>query len=213
MADDGRIADAPFARRGRFAKPGSRGRDDLVLLRRGLVDPEGAAIGDDGFESDGIRRTRLEPFSDGHREAGGIDAGAGDLLDHRFDAHDLMGRPARGFAHLRGGEDLAAAQPAIDQQPIEAGGPEEPAVHLGGAQRQAALDIGLAGDRGLEIQQRRAEAADGKPERLLEFGGAGRRRAIALGEEGLEGGKIQLRRRDAVAVMIDQGNLFPTEIH
>src|SRR5688500_16294513 len=56
----------------------------------------------------------------------------------------------------------------------------------------------------LEIEQRRAEGANGKAERLLEFIGAGGRRAITFREQRLELLPVELGRRYAMAVMIDQ---------
>ena len=134
---------------------------------------------------------------------GGSIAAAG-ALGHRLDAHDLARRHAREAGDSFRGQDIVGAEARVDQQQAVVAGLHEAPVDFGGAERGAALDIGIGVGERLEIEQRRAVGADRQAERRIEMAGAGGRIDEALGDHLLELAPRQIARHQAVAVVVDE---------
>ncbi|WP_332262365.1 hypothetical protein [Streptacidiphilus rugosus] len=75
---------------------------------------------------------------------------------------------------------------------------------LGRAEFPPALQIGLGGREGGQVELRRAPAPNREPERGVPGRGARRGRPVGLGEQRGERGRRQLLGDHAVAVLVDQ---------
>ena len=120
---------------------------------------------------------RGQGVGEGGGEGPRLGAPGRDLLGHRFDARDLPRRPAGELGHGRDAGHLVRPMPGVHEQGLQPAAAQQAPVRLPGPQGAAPRDIVRSVGEGLEVQERRAEAAHDEAQRLVELrrpGGAGR---------------------------------------
>ena len=204
MPDDGGIADTELPASLPLLHPCADGLGDVRRRRRGLRDGERPAIGDDGFEADGLARALGQPIGEGLGETS-ADTPLQPLpreWPRCAPPHKPAGRQARLSPRNYGWRSSGGRyRPRRQSSPAAC---ISRWLTSAAPSASRALDIGLARGMRLEIEKRRTEGANGEAKRFLKFIGSGRRRAIALREQGLELFPVEIGRRHAMAMMIDQ---------
>ena len=141
------------------------------------------------------------------REACRVNARPRHFFGHGLDANDLVGRPPRDRRHLRHIGNRFAAVAGVDDQPFQAACVKQATVDFLRADLAATFHVVPALREGVEVEQRRALAADHETERLVELRGSVGWRPVAFAHQCLERLQIEVARHHAVAVMIDQGQI------
>ena len=175
----------------------------FVELRRGrLGRGQGQA---DAVRRDALRADRprhLQPLPDLPREVRG--AGRDHLLGDALQPDHLAAGPAGEPGEIVGRADLLGREPGVDQELLDAGRRDHPAVDLRGAQRRTTGEVLLGRRQRLQVEQRRAVPPDRQPQHRVEERRAERRRPCRLVHQRLEAGAVEVLDDQAVAVVVDQ---------
>jgi hypothetical protein len=167
------------------------------------VEVQADPVGDDRLQADGPVRAAHELVGQLGGVRGRGRAAAGHLLGHRLDPYDLVRPRVAETSHLLGRQQGLVGQAGVDAEVGDAGGAEQPPVHLLGPEFRPPVKVCLGSGVLLQAEDRRAPTADRQADRAVEVRGAGRRRT-PFGDESLEGGARQVVAAYAVAMLIDE---------